>query len=80
MNECKIASLGLRVRRGCSFHGLSLNVNMDLAPFNRINPCGYPGLKVTQLSDQGGPANVQQVSRGLVDILTQRLASIGNRA
>jgi lipoyl(octanoyl) transferase len=48
----KVASLGLRVRRGCSFHGLSLNVDMDLSPFERINPCGYPGLKVTQLADQ----------------------------
>jgi len=47
----KIASLGLRVRRGCCFHGLSLNVNMDLAPFLRINPCGYNGLQMTQLAD-----------------------------
>ncbi|MEW8373964.1 MAG: lipoyl(octanoyl) transferase LipB [Candidatus Thiodiazotropha sp.] len=48
----KVASLGLRVRRGCSFHGLSLNVNMDLSPFKRIDPCGYPGLRITQLADQ----------------------------
>jgi lipoyl(octanoyl) transferase len=47
----KIAALGLRVRRGCSYHGLSLNVDMDLSPFEHINPCGYPGLKVTQLKD-----------------------------
>ncbi|MGD9172330.1 MAG: lipoyl(octanoyl) transferase LipB, partial [Candidatus Thiodiazotropha sp.] len=47
----KIASLGLRVRRGCSFHGLSLNLDMDLTPFERIDPCGHPGLKVTQLAD-----------------------------
>lgn len=47
----KVASLGLRVRRGCCFHGLSLNVNMDLAPFLRINPCGYNGLQMTQLAD-----------------------------
>lgn len=46
----KIAALGLRVRRGCSFHGLAFNVNMDLEPFQRINPCGFAGLKVTQLS------------------------------
>ncbi|MBT2987603.1 MAG: lipoyl(octanoyl) transferase LipB [Candidatus Thiodiazotropha sp. (ex Ctena orbiculata)] len=52
INGSKVASLGLRVRRGCSFHGLSLNVNMDLSPFKRINPCGYPGLGVTQLADQ----------------------------
>ncbi len=49
----KIAALGLRVRRGCCFHGLSLNVDMDLAPFSMINPCGYPGLQVTQLADLG---------------------------
>lgn len=47
----KIASLGLRVRRGCSFHGLALNVDMDLAPFQRINPCGYAGLAMTQMRD-----------------------------
>lgn len=47
----KIASLGLRVRKGCSFHGLALNVAMDLAPFERINPCGYPGLNMVQMSD-----------------------------
>lgn len=46
----KIASLGLRVRRGCSFHGLAFNIDMDLEPFRRINPCGYAGLEVTQLS------------------------------
>jgi lipoyl(octanoyl) transferase len=49
-NGSKIAALGLRVRRGCTFHGLSLNVDMDLEPFARINPCGFSGLKVTQLS------------------------------
>jgi len=49
----KIAALGLRVRRGCSFHGLSLNVDMDLAPFTMINPCGYHGLQVTQLAEFG---------------------------
>ena len=49
--QAKIASLGLRVRRGCSFHGLSLNVAMDLEPFGRINPCGYQGLAVTQMAD-----------------------------
>ena len=49
----KIAALGLRVRQGRAFHGLSLNVDMDLAPFSRINPCGYRGLEVTQLADLG---------------------------
>ena len=50
VNNAKIAALGLRVRKGCSFHGLALNVDMDMAPFSRINPCGYQGLEVTQLS------------------------------
>jgi lipoyl(octanoyl) transferase len=49
----KIAAVGLRVRHGCTLHGLSLNLDMDLQPFTRINPCGYPGLAVTQLADQG---------------------------
>ena len=49
----KIAALGLRVRNGCCYHGLSLNVDMDLTPFGAINPCGYPGLEVTQLRDLG---------------------------
>jgi lipoyl(octanoyl) transferase len=51
----KIASLGLRVSRGCSYHGLALNTDMDLSPFSRINPCGYQGLQVTQVRDLGGP-------------------------
>ena len=50
VDGCKIAALGLRVRRGCSFHGLSLNVDMDLTPFSMINPCGYEGLEVTRMS------------------------------
>lgn len=51
VDACKIASLGLRVRRGCSFHGIAINVDMDLEPFSRINPCGYNGLQMTQLRD-----------------------------
>lgn len=59
----KIASLGLRIRNGCSFHGLALNVDMDLAPFQRINPCGYAGLAMTQLKDQArGPVEFAEVS------------------
>ena len=49
--DAKVASLGLRIRQGRSYHGLSLNVAMDLEPFTRINPCGYPGLRVTQLRE-----------------------------
>ncbi len=51
VNNAKIAALGLRVRKGCSFHGLALNVDMDMAPFSQINPCGYEGLEVVQLKD-----------------------------
>jgi lipoyl(octanoyl) transferase len=54
----KLASLGIRIRRGASYHGLALNVCMDLAPFERINPCGYAGLQMTQLADLGGPSSV----------------------
>jgi len=59
----KIAALGLRVRRGCCFHGLSLNVNMDLTPFSMINPCGYPGLQVTQLADLGVTESLEEITR-----------------
>lgn len=63
----KIAALGLRVRRGCTFHGLAFNVGMDLEPFHRINPCGYVGLQVTQLLDLGGPGSLAAVQSVLVD-------------
>lgn len=61
----KIASLGIRVRRGCSYHGLAFNVNMDLEPFTRINPCGYEGLQMTQVVDRGGPADLTTVRKAL---------------
>ncbi len=69
----KIAALGLRVRRGCTFHGLSLNVDMDLAPFNDINPCGYQGLAVTQLKDEGAALTVEQAGERLSSILCDHL-------
>jgi lipoyl(octanoyl) transferase len=62
----KVASLGLRVRKGCSFHGLALNVNMDLSPFLRINPCGYAGLEMTQTVDLNGPKTLTDASNALV--------------
>jgi lipoyl(octanoyl) transferase len=68
----KIASLGLRVRRGCSYHGISLNSDMDLLPFQQINPCGYPGLEMTQLSQLGGPTEIQQVSGDFLRHFCQR--------
>ncbi|MGH8495159.1 MAG: lipoyl(octanoyl) transferase LipB [Gammaproteobacteria bacterium] len=61
----KLASIGLRVRRGCSYHGMAFNIAMDLEPFNRINPCGYAGLDVTQLSALGGPDDLERVAREL---------------
>ena len=66
MDGKKIASLGLRIRKGCSYHGLSLNVDMDLSPFSTINPCGYPGLEVTQLVDLGVPVRTFEVAVPLV--------------
>lgn len=69
----KIAALGLRVRRGCSYHGLALNVDMDLAPFRRINPCGHVGMEITQLAEHGGPREIAQVAPGLVACLKQQL-------
>ncbi len=62
----KVAALGLRVRRGCSFHGLAFNVAMDLEPFQRINPCGYKGLAVTQMLDLGGPSRLADVEDRLI--------------
>lgn len=70
----KIASLGLRVRRGCSFHGLALNVTMDLSPFLRINPCGYQGLAMTQMRDLLPNApSLQEVQQQLVVQFAQKL-------
>lgn len=62
----KVAALGLRVRRGCSFHGLAFNVAMDLEPYHRINPCGYKGLAVTQVLDLGGPSRLADVEDVLI--------------
>jgi lipoyl(octanoyl) transferase len=67
VNGAKVAALGLRVRRGCSFHGLAFNVNMDLEPYHRINPCGYKGLEVTQVLDLGGPSRLADVENVLVE-------------
>jgi lipoyl(octanoyl) transferase len=70
----KIASLGLRVRKGCSFHGLALNVNMDLSPFSRINPCGYRGLEMTQMADLlPEPPALEEVEVRLVAHLARKL-------
>ncbi len=73
VDDSKIASLGLRVRRGCSFHGLALNVNMDLSPFLRINPCGYAGMNMVQCSDLNGPPSVTEAGAGLVKHMLERI-------
>jgi lipoyl(octanoyl) transferase len=62
----KVMALGIRVRRGCTFHGLAFNVAMDLEPFRRINPCGYAGLRVTSVLDLGGPSGLDAVKPVLV--------------
>ncbi len=69
----KIGSIGMRIRKGCCYHGLSLNVAMDMEPFSRINPCGYAGLKMTQVSALGGPDQVEVVARRLLPYLADHL-------
>lgn len=69
VNEAKVAALGIRVRRGCTFHGLAFNIAMDLAPFRRINPCGYAGLQVTSMLDLGGPSSLEAVKPRLLEHL-----------
>lgn len=69
----KIGALGLRVRHGCTFHGLAFNVAMDLEPFDRINPCGYAGLQVTSVLKSGGPATLAEVRPILVAELSKQL-------
>ncbi len=73
VGTAKIASLGLRIRRGCSFHGLALNVDVDLEPFSRINPCGYAGLAMTRLSDLANPLDPAAVRTALVRQLAAQL-------
>lgn len=77
VGEMKICSLGLRIRKGCSFHGLALNINMDLTPFQRINPCGYAGMEMTQVRqwvDTATPDNIRPV------LLKKFLALLNNPA
>jgi lipoyl(octanoyl) transferase len=71
----KVAALGLRIKNGCSYHGVALNVDMDLAPFQDINPCGYAGLEVTQLRDLGCTMTTGAVANALAARLRQRLAA-----
>ena len=72
VGDAKIAALGIRVRRGRSFHGLSFNIAMDLEPFHRINPCGYQGLQVTSVLDLGGPAGIERAKPVLLSHLARQ--------
>lgn len=73
VEQRKVAALGLRIRKGCSYHGLALNVAMDLSPFSLINPCGYPGMEVTQLRELGIDLSVAAVSERLESHLNEVL-------
>jgi lipoyl(octanoyl) transferase len=75
--DAKIAALGLKVSRGCTYHGLSVNVAMDLSPFSDIDPCGYRGLAVTQLRDLGVVATVDQAGASLAPLLARCLVEAG---
>ena len=76
IDEAKIAALGLRVKNGCSYHGLAINVDVDLAPFGGINPCGYEGLKTIRMRDFGVSASVEQVGECLLAQLQRLLPAI----
>ena len=73
VGPAKVAALGLRIRNGCSYHGVSLNVDMDLAPFAAINPCGYPGLQIIQTRDLGIPLTASEACEQLSQQLLQQL-------
>jgi len=73
VNDKKIGSIGLRIKKNCSYHGLSLNNNMDLRPFDHINTCGYSGLKVTQLADLGVAVSTQQLASSVIQAITTAL-------
>ena len=73
VENAKIASLGLRVHSGCSYHGLALNADMDVSPFLLINPCGFPGLEITQLKDHGVSDSMPVISEKLIHSLCDHL-------
>ncbi|MGL4223776.1 MAG: lipoyl(octanoyl) transferase LipB [Vibrio sp.] len=73
VQDKKICSLGLRIRKGCSFHGLALNIQMDLSPFQRINPCGYPGMEMVQISDFDRSVDLEAVAQLLIQNLVAQL-------
>jgi len=73
VGEAKIAAIGLRIARGCSYHGVALNTDMDLEPFSRIDPCGYPGLAATQLAALGVRDSIDAVQQRLAEALVRAL-------
>jgi lipoyl(octanoyl) transferase len=73
----KLGSVGIRIRRHSSYHGLAVNVNLDLEPFSRINPCGYEGLQMTQLAELGGPDSVERAADALEPCLLRALGFAG---
>lgn len=75
IDDKKIGSIGIRIRKNCSYHGLSLNNRMDLTPFNHINPCGYSNLKMTQLADLGVTISNSELASPLIDSITKALQS-----
>ncbi len=79
VDQAKIASLGLRVRRGCSYHGLALNIDMDMAPFQQINPCGLLGIRMVQLAELAASASVETVAPRLVYHLEQQLCQMPHK-
>ena len=74
VGEKKVCSLGLRIRNGCSFHGLALNVNMDLSPFQRINPCGYAGMEMIDTARLNGPTTLETAGKELTQLLLEALS------
>lgn len=75
VDDAKIAAIGLRIARGCSYHGIALNVDLDLEPFGRIDPCGYPGLAATRLADHGVRDKISAVQQRLAETLEQCLTT-----
>lgn len=73
VNNAKLCSLGLRIRRGCSFHGLAFNIDMDLSPFDRINPCGYAGMAMIDSKTLNGPSTMIEAKKVVVETLSEFL-------
>jgi lipoyl(octanoyl) transferase len=79
VNDKKIASIGLRIKKGCSYHGLSFNVDMDLMPFDQINPCGYQGLQMTQLKAFDEKTSIAKVKQQLLEVVQNKLSSSSHK-